>query len=86
MKTFICVFEPTIEARTNGAVPLTIAFNAANAKIAAATAMIKLSEEYPDSMDNFNIDEPIICEDALGSPRPALDKFDEKFALENEFD
>ncbi|MEQ4692621.1 hypothetical protein [Providencia manganoxydans] len=86
MKTFICVFEPTTDARTNGAVPLTIAFNAANAKIAAATAMIKLSEEYPDSMDNFNIDEPIICEDALGSPRPALDKFDEKFALENEFD
>lgn len=86
MKTFICVFEPTIEARTNGAIPLTIAFNAANAKIAAATAMIKLSEEYPDSMDNFNIDEPIVCEDSVGSPRPALDKFDEKFALENEFD
>ncbi|MDX4947191.1 hypothetical protein [Providencia manganoxydans] len=86
MKTFICVFEPTIDARTNGAIPLTIAFNAANAKIAAATAMIKLSEEYPDSMDNFNIDEPIICEDAVGSPRPALDQFDEKFAVENEFD
>ncbi|MEQ4659598.1 hypothetical protein, partial [Providencia manganoxydans] len=86
MKTFICVFEPTTDARTNGAVPLTIAFNAANAKIAAATAMIKLSEEYPDSMDNFNIDEPIVCEDSVGSPRPALDKFDEKFALENEFD
>ncbi|EJD6080696.1 hypothetical protein M0L39_RS09575 [Providencia rettgeri] len=86
MTTFICVFEPTTEARTNGAIPLTIAFNAANAKIAAATAMIKLSEAYPDSMDNFNIDEPIICEDAVGSPRPALDKFDEKFAVENEFD
>ncbi|MEZ2893594.1 hypothetical protein [Providencia rettgeri] len=86
MTTFICVFEPTTEARTNGAVPLTIAFNAANAKIAAATAMIKLSEAYPDSMDNFNIDEPIICEDAVGSPRPALDQFDETFALENEFD
>ncbi|HHN8581126.1 hypothetical protein MKT39_016815 [Providencia rettgeri] len=86
MTTFICVFEPTTEARTNGAVPLTIAFNAANSKIAAATAMIKLSEAYPDSMDNFNIDEPIICEDAVGSPRPALDQFDEKFAVENEFD
>lgn len=86
MTTFIGVFEPTTEARTNGAVPLTIAFNAANAKIAAATAMIKLSEAYPDSMDNFNIDEPIICEDAVGSPRPALDQFDETFALENEFD
>ncbi|WP_272688498.1 hypothetical protein [Providencia sp. PROV128] len=86
MTTFICVFEPTTKARTNGAIPLTIAFNAANAKIAAATAMIKLSEAYPDSMDNFNIDEPIICEDAVGSPRPALDQFDEKFAVENEFD
>ncbi|NIH22135.1 hypothetical protein [Providencia heimbachae] len=86
MTTFICVFEPTTEARTNGAVPLTIAFNAANTKIAAATAMIKLSEVYPDSMDNFNVDEPIICEDAVGSPRPALDQFDEKFAVENEFD
>lgn len=87
MTTFICVFEPTTEARANnGAVPLTIALNAANAKIAAATAMIKLSEVFPDSMDNFNVDEPIICEDAVGSPRPALDKFDEKFAVENEFD
>ncbi|MEY0976034.1 hypothetical protein AB7196_08780 [Providencia rettgeri] len=87
MTTFICVFEPTTEARTNNsAVPLTIALNAANAKIAAATAMIKLSEVFPDSMDNFNVDEPIICEDAVGSPRPALDQFDEKFAVENEFD
>ncbi|EOJ8667021.1 hypothetical protein AB7250_07585 [Providencia stuartii] len=87
MTTFICVFEPTTEARTNnGAVPLTIALNAANAKIAAATAMIKLSEVFPDSMDNFNVDEPIICEDAVGSPRPALEQFDEKFAVENEFD
>lgn len=87
MTTFICVFEPTTEARTNnGAAPLTIALNAANAKIAAATAMIKLSEVFPYSMDNFNVDEPIICEDAVGSPRPALDQFDEKFAVENEFD
>ncbi|MEX9222663.1 hypothetical protein AB7W86_03330 [Providencia rettgeri] len=87
MTTFICVFEPTTEARANnGAIPLTIALNAANAKIAAATAMIKLSEVFPDSMDNFNVDEPIICEDAVGSPRPALDQFDEKFAVENEFD
>ncbi|WP_273818045.1 hypothetical protein [Providencia rettgeri] len=87
MTTFICVFEPTTEARANnGAVPLTIALNAANAKIAAATAMIKLSEVFPDSMDSFNVDEPIICEDAVGSPRPALDQFDDKFAVENEFD
>lgn len=86
MKTFICVFEPTTEARANGAVPLTIALNTANDKLAAATAMIKLSEDYPESMDNFNTDEPLISEDAVGSPRPALGKFDEKFAIENEFD
>ena len=85
MTTFICVFEPTTEARTNGALPLTIAFNAPNIKIAAATAMIKLSEAYPESMDNFDIDEPIICEDSVGSPRPPLDQFDERFAIENEF-
>lgn len=86
MKTFICVFEPITEARTNGAVPLTIALNSTNAKLASAAAMIKLSEAYPEAMDNFNTDEPIVCEDSVGSPRPALDKFDEKFALENEFD
>lgn len=86
MKTFICVFEPTTEARTNGAVPLTIALDATNAKLAAATAMVKLSEVYPDAMDNFNTDEPIVCEDAMGSPRPPVGQFDETFAIENEFD
>ncbi|HHR5880805.1 TPA: hypothetical protein ACS7XF_000719 [Providencia alcalifaciens] len=86
MKTFICVFEPTTEARTNGAVPLTIAIDATNAKLAAATAMVKLSEVYPDAMDNFNTDEPIVCEDAMGSPRPPVGQFDETFAIENEFD
>ncbi len=86
MTTFICVFEPTTEARTNGAVPLTIALDATNAKLAAATAMVKLSEVYPDAMDNFNTDEPIVCEDAMGSPRPPVGQFDETFAIENEFD
>ncbi|WP_430247554.1 hypothetical protein ACIH2S_13135 [Providencia sp. PAZ2] len=86
MKTFICVFEPTTEARSNGAVPLTIALNATNEKLASASAMIKLSESYPEAMDNFNTDEPIVCEDAMGSPRPAIGEFDEVFAIENEFD
>ncbi|WP_140178360.1 hypothetical protein [Providencia stuartii] len=86
MTTFICVFEPTTEACTNGAVPLTIALDAANTKLAAATAMVKLSESYPDSMDNFNTDEPLICEDTVGSPRPPVGQFDETFAVENEFD
>lgn len=86
MTTFICVFEPTTEARTNGAVSLTIALDATNAKLAAATAMVKLSEVYPDAMDNFNTDEPIVCEDAMGSPRPPVGQFDETFAIENEFD
>lgn len=85
MKTFICVFEPTTEARTNGAVPLTIALNATNEKLASASAMIKLSESYPEAMDNFNTDEPIVCEDAMGSPRPAIGEFDEVFASQNEF-
>lgn len=87
MKTFICVFEPTTEARTNnGAVPLAIALNTANAKLATATAVVKLSEAYPEAMDNFNIDDPLISEHLDGSVCPTLDIFDEKFAVENEFD
>ncbi|MDR9740596.1 hypothetical protein [Proteus terrae] len=87
MKTFICVFEPTTEARTNnGAVPLAIALSTANAKLATATAVVKLSEAYPEAMDNFNTDEPLISEHIDGSACPTLDVFDEKFAVENEFD
>lgn len=87
MKTFICVFEPTTEARTNnGAVPLAIALNTANAKLATATAVVKLSEAYPEAMDSFNTDDPLISEHLDGSVCPTLDIFDEKFAVENEFD
>ncbi|MGK5615770.1 hypothetical protein ACSNKO_02150 [Proteus mirabilis] len=87
MKTFICVFEPTTEARTNNsAVPLAIALNTANAKLATATAVVKLSEAYPEAMDNFNTDDPLISEHLDGSVCPTLDIFDEKFAVENEFD
>lgn len=87
MKTFICVFEPTTEARTNsGAVPLAIALSTANAKLATATAVVKLSEAYPEVMDNFNTDEPLISEHLDGSACPTLDAFDEKFAVENEYD
>ncbi|HGN0024267.1 TPA: hypothetical protein ACKRFQ_000333 [Proteus mirabilis] len=87
MKTFICVFEPTTEARTNnGAVPLAIALNTANEKLATATAVVKLSEAYPEAMDNFNTDDPLISEHLDGSVCPTLDIFDEKFAVENEFD
>lgn len=87
MKTFICVFEPTTEARTNsGAVPLAIALSTANAKLATATAVVKLSETYPEAMDNFNTDEPLISEHIDGSACPTLDAFDEKFAVENEYD
>ncbi|HGM9973732.1 hypothetical protein CHI96_00035 [Proteus mirabilis] len=87
MKTFICVFEPTTEARTNnGAVPLAIALNTANAKLATVTAVVKLSEAYPEAMDNFNTDDPLISEHLDGSVCPTLDIFDEKFAVENEFD
>ncbi|WP_337234652.1 hypothetical protein [Proteus terrae] len=87
MKTFICVFEPTTEARSNnGAVSLAIALSTANAKLATATAVVKLSEAYPEAMDNFNTDEPLISEYLDGSACPTLDAFDEKFAVENEYD
>lgn len=85
MKTYICVFEPTISARADGALPLSIALTAANEKLAVASAMIRLSESYPDDIYKFNTDEPIICLDQVGSPRPAVGQFDEQFALENEF-
>lgn len=37
-------------------------------------------------MDNFNTDDPLISEHLDGSVCPTLDIFDEKFAVENEFD
>ncbi|WP_231135830.1 hypothetical protein [Proteus vulgaris] len=65
---------------------MAIALSTANAKLATATAVVKLSEAYPEAMDNFNTDEPLISEHIDGSACPTLDTFDEKFAVANEFD
>ncbi|MCG3462635.1 hypothetical protein L7G72_12380 [Xenorhabdus bovienii] len=85
MTTYVCVFEPTQEAQKDGAVSLAIALEANSVKMVQALAIVHLGEEYPEDMDKFNTDEPIICEDRTGSPRPPVGKFDEKFASEYEF-
>ncbi|KMJ46927.1 hypothetical protein AB204_01155 [Xenorhabdus khoisanae] len=86
MKTYVCVFEPTQAAQQDGAVSLAIALEANSIKMAKALAIVHLGEEYPEDMDKFNTDTPVICEDRVGSPRPSVGKFDEKFASEYEFD
>ncbi|SFO02890.1 hypothetical protein [Xenorhabdus japonica] len=86
MTTYVCVFEPTPEAQQDGAVSLAIALDANSIKMAKALAIVHLGDEYPEDMDKFNTDTPIICEDRVGSPRPPVGRFDEKFASEYEFD
>ncbi|WP_338885288.1 hypothetical protein [Xenorhabdus sp. TH1] len=85
MTTYVCVFEPTPAAQQGGAISLAIALEANSIKMAKAMAIVNLGEFYPDDMDKFNTDNPIICEDRVGSPRPPVGKFDEKFATEYEF-
>ncbi|MBD2782421.1 hypothetical protein [Xenorhabdus szentirmaii] len=85
MTTYICVFEPTPAAQENGAVALATAIEANTLKMASAMAIVLLGEVYPDDMDKFNTDTPIVCEDRVGSPRPPIGAFDEKFAIEYEF-
>ncbi|MDE9462591.1 hypothetical protein [Xenorhabdus bovienii] len=85
MTIYVCVFEPTLEAQKDGAVPLAIALEANSVKMVQALAIVHLGEEYPEDMDKFNTDEPILCEDHTGSPRPPVGKFDERFASEYEF-
>ena len=83
MKTFICVFGAYDRGsyKTTVLVPLAIALNTANAKLATATAVVKLSEAYPEAMDNFNTDDPLISEHLDGSVCPTLDIFDENLLL-----
>ncbi|WP_050298038.1 hypothetical protein, partial [Yersinia intermedia] len=84
MTVFICLFEPKKAALKNGAIPLVIALEAINKKMASALAIGKLWEAYPAAGDNFA--DPKICEDAVGQPRPAVGDFDEQFAQDNTFD
>ncbi|MEI7143282.1 exodeoxyribonuclease VIII-like protein [Pectobacterium brasiliense] len=82
MKTYVLLFEPKKSAQKSGAIPLSIALEAKTQKLAVMAATMKLEDEFPGSSDNFF--NPKVTEDAVGIPRPALDKFDEIFPTENE--
>ncbi|WIO41616.1 hypothetical protein P2G42_16990 [Klebsiella electrica] len=79
------LFEPKKSAiKDSGAVPLAIAIDAPNKKVAESIMVGKLWEFYPANGDNYF--KPKIWEDSVGQPRPAIGHFDEQFAQENTFD
>ncbi|MEH3351036.1 MULTISPECIES: hypothetical protein [Klebsiella] len=79
------LFEPKKSAiKDSGAVPLAIAIDAPNKKVAEGIMVGKLWEFYPANGDNYF--KPKIWEDSVGQPRPAVGQFDEQFAQENTFD
>lgn len=79
------LFEPKKSAiKDSGAVPLAIAIDAPNKKIAESIMVGKLWEFYPANGDNYF--KPKIWEDSVGQPRPAIGQFDEQFTQENTFD
>ncbi|MCF0335283.1 hypothetical protein L0F16_00265 [Klebsiella pneumoniae] len=79
------LFEPKKSAiKDSGAVPLAIAIDAPNKKVAESIMVGKLWEFYPANGDNYF--KPKIWEGSVGQPRPAVGQFDEQFALENTFD
>ncbi|WP_213895068.1 exonuclease family protein [Raoultella ornithinolytica] len=79
------LFEPKKSAiKDSGAVPLAIAIEAPNKKVAESIMVGKLWEVYPANGDNYF--KPKIWDDSVGQPRPAVGQFDEQFAQENTFD
>lgn len=79
------LFEPKKSAiKDSGAVPLAIAIDAPNKKVAESIMVGKLWEFYPANGDNYF--KPKIWEDSVGQPRPVVGQFDEQFAQENTFD
>ncbi len=58
--------------------PLAIAIDAPNKKVAESIMVGKLWEFYPANGDNYF--KPKIWEDSVGQPRPAVGQFDEQFA------
>lgn len=79
------LFEPKKSAiKDSGAVPLAIAIDAPNKKVAESIMVGKLWEFYPANGDNYF--KPKIWEDSVGQPRPAIGQFDEQFTQENTFD
>lgn len=72
------LFEPKKTAiKDSGAVPLAIAIDAPNKKVAESIVVGKLWEVYPANGDNYF--KPKIWEDSIGQPRPAVGLFDEQF-------
>ncbi|WP_264041219.1 exodeoxyribonuclease VIII-like protein [Pectobacterium carotovorum] len=80
--TFTAAFFPKKSAQKNGAIPLATAIEAKSKKLAEMAAVMLLEETFPGASDNFF--KPTITEDCVGSPRPAVGKFDETFLQENE--
>lgn len=79
------LFEPKKSAiKDSGAVPLAIAIDGPNKKVAESIMVGKLWEVYPANGDNYF--KPKIWEDSIGQPRPTVGLFDEQFAQENTFD
>jgi len=84
LKTYIGACIPADEFINEcGAVKVARAFKAKDLKHAEAKLQFLFMEEYPAAQEaaySF-----LICEDGPGMPRPALDKWDEKFMYENDW-
>lgn len=85
MTNFICAFNPTAAALSDGAVTVVITITAPSVKMAKAMSAVMLEEFYPENTDKFDIECPVICEARDGEPAPGGDTFDETFAKEYEF-
>lgn len=84
MPIFNGFLEPKKSAIKDGAIPLAIALEAPNKKVAESIIVGKLWEFYPANGDNYF--KPKVWEDAPGQDRPELGRFDEVFAKEHTFD
>lgn len=78
------LFEPKKSAIKDGAVPLAIAIDAPNKKVAEGLMTGKLWEFYPANGDNYF--KPKVWECADGQPCPVVGQFDEQFAQNYTFD
>ncbi|HID4048104.1 TPA: hypothetical protein ACXE9F_004637 [Pluralibacter gergoviae] len=78
------LFEPKKSAIKDGAVPLAIAIDAPNKKVAEGLMTGKLWEFYPANGDNYF--KPKVWEHIDGKPCPAVGQFDEQFSQKYTFD
>jgi hypothetical protein len=84
MTIFNGLFEPKKSAIKDGAVPLAIAIEAPNKKVAEGIITGKLWEFYPANGDNYF--KPKVWELVDGQPCPEVGMFDEEFAQGHTFD